>query len=101
IPYRRNSRFTGRKDLLESIKRICSHNDHTRIALHGLGGSGKTQIALEYAYQCVSEIDCHVFWVQGSGVLKFIEGFKAIAQHVRIPLASAEMEQEELLSSIK
>ncbi|CUS09279.1 unnamed protein product, partial [Tuber aestivum] len=101
IPYRRNSRFTGREDLLESIKRICSHNDHTRIALHGLGGSGKTQIALEYAYQRASEVDCHVFWVQGSGVLKFIEGFRAIAQHVRIPLVSAEMEQEELLSSIK
>ncbi|CUS09290.1 unnamed protein product, partial [Tuber aestivum] len=101
IPYRRNSRFTGRKDLIESIKRLSGCTSHTRIALHGLGGSGKTQIALEYVYQRASETDCHVFWVQGSGLLKFIEGFRAIAQHVRIPLASAETNQEELLASTK
>ncbi|CUS12348.1 unnamed protein product, partial [Tuber aestivum] len=101
IPYRRNSRFTGREDLIESIKRISRHNNHTRIALHGLGGSGKTQIALEYVYKCASEMDCHVFWVSGSGALKFIEGFRAIAQCVRIPVASAEMDQEELLASLK
>ncbi|CUS09289.1 unnamed protein product, partial [Tuber aestivum] len=101
IPYRRNSKFTGRKDLIESIRRLSARNHHTRIALHGLGGSGKTQTALEYVYRRASEIDCHVFWVQGSGLLKFIEGFRAIAQHVRILLASAETNQEELLASTK
>ncbi|PWW80873.1 hypothetical protein C7212DRAFT_160641, partial [Tuber magnatum] len=33
---------------------------------------------------------CDVFWVQGSVILKFAEGFKAIAEHVRIPPMSAE-----------
>ncbi|CUS12358.1 unnamed protein product, partial [Tuber aestivum] len=40
IPYRRNTKFTGRKNLIELMRRFCGHNDHTRIALHGLGGSG-------------------------------------------------------------
>ncbi|CUS07862.1 unnamed protein product, partial [Tuber aestivum] len=101
IPYRRNSRFTGRKDLIESIKRLSQGKAHNRIALHGLGGSGKTQIALEFVYQRASERDCDVFWVHGGGVQKFREGFTAIAQHVRIPLASAETDQEGFLLNIK
>ncbi|CUS07633.1 unnamed protein product, partial [Tuber aestivum] len=40
IPYRRNSKFTGREHLIESIKRLSKGNGHRRIALHGLGGSG-------------------------------------------------------------
>ncbi|CUS07630.1 unnamed protein product, partial [Tuber aestivum] len=61
----------------------------------------KTQIALEYIYQVASKSDSDVFWVQGSGVSKFIEGFRAIAEYVRIPLAGAETDQEQFLKSIK
>ncbi|CUS12357.1 unnamed protein product, partial [Tuber aestivum] len=101
IPYRRNSKFTGREDLIELVKRLSEGSGQNRIALHGLGGSGKTQIALEYVYQRAGESDCHVFWVHGSGAQKFSEGFRAIAHHVRIPLASTDTDQEELLASIK
>ncbi|CUS15405.1 unnamed protein product [Tuber aestivum] len=101
IPYSRNTRFTGRKSILDSVKSLSQCNGHNRIALLGLGGSGKTQIALEYVYQCASESGCDIFWVQGSGVLKFMEGFRAIAQHVGIPLASAETEEEGILLSVR
>ncbi|CUS15458.1 unnamed protein product, partial [Tuber aestivum] len=101
IPYCRNSKFTGRKDLIELVKRYSKGSGHSRIALHGLGGSGKTQIALEFVYQRTSESDCDVFWVHGSGVPKFSEGFRAIAQRVQIPLASSEKDQEEFLLNIK
>ncbi|CUS13674.1 unnamed protein product, partial [Tuber aestivum] len=57
----------------------------------------KTQIALEYVYQRISMSDCHVFWVQGSGLLKFSEGFRDIAQAVPLPLNSAEPDEEEFL----
>ncbi|CUS13401.1 unnamed protein product, partial [Tuber aestivum] len=57
----------------------------------------KTQIALEYVYRRSGEGRCHVFWVQGSGILKFTEGFKAIAQRVRIPLVGTEKDEEELI----
>ncbi|CUS06807.1 unnamed protein product, partial [Tuber aestivum] len=94
-------KFTGREHLIDSVKRLCKPNGHNRIALHGLGGSGKTQIALEYVYQCASESNCNIFWVQGSGVLQYREGYRAIAQRIRIPLASAETEEEGFLLSIK
>ncbi|CUS13676.1 unnamed protein product, partial [Tuber aestivum] len=101
IPYGRNSTFTGRRELLELVKRVSESNAHNRIALHGLGGSGKTEIALEYVYQRASESDCHIFWVQGSGLLKFTEGLRDVAQHVRIPPPGTETDGEGFLLSIR
>ncbi|CUS13680.1 unnamed protein product, partial [Tuber aestivum] len=101
IPYSRNSTFTGRENLLELIKIFSEPTAHNRIALHGLGGSGKTQIALEYVYRCTSEGDRHAFWVQGSGLLKFSEGFRDVAQLAQIPTANAVKDEEGYLKSIK
>ncbi|CUS06658.1 unnamed protein product, partial [Tuber aestivum] len=101
IPYCRNTKFTGREDLIESVTRFSERNGHNRIALHGLGGSGKTQIALEYLYRHASESDCNIFWVHGSGLPKFCEDFRAIAQHVRIAPAGAEIDEEAFLLNIK
>ncbi|PWW80876.1 TPR-like protein, partial [Tuber magnatum] len=101
VPYCRNSTFTGRESVIESIKEVCKSGAHNRVALHGLGGCGKTQIALEYVYRCSSEEHCDVFWVQGSGILKFAAGFRAIAQHVRIPLVSVEEDEEGFLRRVR
>ncbi|CUS09501.1 unnamed protein product, partial [Tuber aestivum] len=101
IPYCRNSKFTGREDLIESLRRFSEPTGHNRIALHGLGGSGKTQIALEYLYRRASESDCDVFWVHGSGLPKFSEDLRAIAQLVRIPPPSTEPDEEGFLLNIK
>ncbi|CUS07867.1 unnamed protein product, partial [Tuber aestivum] len=101
IPYGRYNKFTGRKDLIESLRRYSERKGHNRIALHGLGGSGKTQIALEYLYRRASESECDVFWVHGSGLPKFSDDFRAIAQHVRIPPPSGEPDEEGLLLNIK
>ncbi|KAF5723452.1 hypothetical protein FMUND_1835 [Fusarium mundagurra] len=58
---------------------------HRRAALYGLGGVGKTQIALSYAYwaQEVSQ-DTSVFWVHASSVEKFSEGYTNIANECKI-----------------
>jgi len=56
----------------------------------------KTQIALEYVYQCVGDRNCNIFSVQGSGISKFSEGFMAIAQHVQIPLQNPMTEEARL-----
>ena len=61
----------------------------------------KTQIALEYVHQRASESTCHIFWVQGSGVLKFSEGFRAIAQHAQIPPASTKTDEKGFLLSVR
>ncbi|CUS08949.1 unnamed protein product, partial [Tuber aestivum] len=101
IPYSRNRKFTGREHLIHSVERLCKRDGHNRIALHGLGGAGKTQIVLEYVYRRASEADCDIFWVRGSGVSKFREDFRAIGKHVRNPLASGETEEEGFLLGVK
>ena len=61
----------------------------------------KTQIALEYVHQRATQSNCNIFWVQGSGVLKFSEGFKVIARRVRIPLAKAKTDETGFLLSVR
>lgn len=65
IPYPRNPFFTGREDLLQHLHNVL-HREHTMAltqswAISGLGGIGKTQIALEYAYRYRQDYR-FVFW---------------------------------------
>jgi tetratricopeptide (TPR) repeat protein len=60
----RNKNFTGREALLEDLGRRVA-GDVTAVlphALQGLGGVGKTQVAVEYAYRHVHDYDV-VWWV--------------------------------------
>ncbi|RAY15952.1 tetratricopeptide repeat protein [Actinomadura craniellae] len=61
----RNVRFTGRQEDLRRLRTELNAH-HTAVvlpvALQGLGGVGKTQVALEYAYQYKSDYDL-VWWI--------------------------------------
>ena len=62
IPFLRNRNFTGREELLRQLqrgtdKRKAGIGDP---ALAGLGGIGKTQLALEYSYRYAADYD--VLW---------------------------------------
>jgi hypothetical protein len=48
----RNRGFTGREDLLSAVRERLLSGDRAVVqALHGMGGVGKTQLAIEYAYR--------------------------------------------------
>src|SRR5437762_9946912 len=49
-----------------------------RFALHGLGGIGKTQVALEYSYRYKSGYS-YVFWISASDQAQLLSGYRAIA----------------------
>ncbi len=67
IPYQRNALFTGRDELLRQLH--CALNRNSLIAvtqpqaLCGLGGIGKTQTVIEYAYRYCGDYD-RVFWIK-------------------------------------
>ena len=59
----RNPGFTGRVDLLESIRdRLLAGETAVVQALHGMGGVGKTQLAAEYAHRFAGTYEL-AWWV--------------------------------------
>jgi hypothetical protein len=64
VPHNRNPHFTGRDRVLELLARALDGNDPRtrRQVLHGVGGVGKTHVALEYAYRHREEYDL-VWWL--------------------------------------
>jgi tetratricopeptide (TPR) repeat protein len=49
------------------------------VALYGMGGVGKTQVALEYVFRYKSEYK-YVFWIAAHDLANLLSGFQEIAQ---------------------
>lgn len=78
--------FVGRKELLEQMRgslQSSDDSDRKRILyLLGMGGVGKTQLALEYAQQNLSSYK-NVFWVSMASEETASLGFRSIYQRLQ------------------
>ncbi|MFE9021999.1 FxSxx-COOH system tetratricopeptide repeat protein [Streptomyces sp. NPDC007808] len=79
----RNPNFTGRVDLLERLSERLREGMTTVLpeALHGMGGVGKTQLAIEYAYRHQSEYDI-VWWIPAERPGKIGQALVELAQRL-------------------
>ncbi|KAJ6035878.1 hypothetical protein N7540_000157 [Penicillium herquei] len=85
VPFARDQEFVSRDTLLHQIREKNSVPG-SRIALVGLGGVGKSQLAIEYSYQIRSESPATwVFWIHASNHARFEQSFRDIAHQVKIP----------------
>ncbi|RYP20804.1 hypothetical protein DL767_009389 [Monosporascus sp. MG133] len=76
VPFGRNENFVGREPILQQLlQRIppdANKDDCQRTAVEGLGGIGKTQVAIEAAYRVRDEHPaCSVFWVPAVDSISF------------------------------
>ncbi|MBA2396424.1 MAG: tetratricopeptide repeat protein [Ktedonobacteraceae bacterium] len=88
VPYPRNVFFTGRDEILHKVHTRLSR-DHTMAltqpwAVSGLGGIGKTQIALEYAYRYRHEYR-FVFWLSAATQETLLSSLVMIAELLQLP----------------
>jgi hypothetical protein len=82
LPHIRNTKFYGREPELQRLSTHLQPQQHpsTLLAcgLYGIGGSGKSQLALEFAYRNLAYYNT-VFWISGETELKLAESFAAPA----------------------
>ncbi|KAI6747498.1 hypothetical protein HG530_015878 [Fusarium avenaceum] len=86
IPYPRNEDLVLRRDLFPKLDTLLPQTlgSHSA-ALWGLGGSGKTQIALDYAYRrCDANNECCIFWVHAGSEATFLVDFKTISKKLGV-----------------
>ena len=74
----RNPGFTGRDDLLEAVRQGLLAGDRAAAqALRGMGGVGKTQLAIEYAHRFSADYDL-AWWVSSGQSALIGEQFTAL-----------------------
>ena len=93
-----NTKFYGRQELLQaiddSLQPELSVPKLRAFALHGLGGQGKSQVALEYAYRKSSAVRA-VIWIPSETPVAMSQAFSALAtEHLRLPGAEKGNDQE-------
>ena len=103
VPHERNINFTGREAILQQLHESLSAGEAAALtqtqAIHGLGGVGKTQIAVEYAYRHRDEYDV-VWWLRCEEAATLAADYAALARELGLPEAGAR-EQELAIAAVK
>jgi nucleoside phosphorylase len=89
VPFGRNKDFVGRESMLvrliEELQPGSNEDDCQRVAIVGLGGVGKTQIALEMSFRIREQCpDCSVFWVPATDVTSFERAYRDIGRKLQV-----------------
>ncbi|MCJ1271350.1 hypothetical protein MMC22_011250 [Lobaria immixta] len=84
VPFGRDPKFVDRIQLFKNMdEKIGSHR---RISLAGIGGVGKSQIAIEYCYRYQNlHPDKHIFWVHASTRQRLEQAYQDIARRLELP----------------
>lgn len=103
VPHHRNPNFTGRKDLLDGLGVALTSEGTAALtqpqAIHGLGGVGKTQLAVEYAYRYAEEYDL-VWWVPSEEPSALAATYAGLARALDLPEQDAA-EQAVIIEAVK
>ncbi|KAL4863582.1 hypothetical protein BDV12DRAFT_206383 [Aspergillus spectabilis] len=84
VPFQKNLGFVGREKEIARIQGLIEQIDRpSKIAICGLGGVGKTQIAIELAYNMRAR-DSSIFWIPCTNYANVEQAYMSIAQTVGI-----------------
>ncbi len=85
VPFGRDEQLYGREDILARVRKALDPsdvNDRCRaFALHGMGGVGKTKIALQYVNSSRSKFDA-IFWIAADNSIKLTQSFLEVSRRL-------------------
>lgn len=102
VPYRRNPFFTGRTHVLADLATLFEHCRPLSLplAMSGLGGIGKTQIAIEYAHHHYGERYESVFWINATTYDTLTADFVTLGARLIVP-EQHEQDQDAVVRAVK
>ena len=97
----RPKHFVGRNEVLDQMRFFLKTEG--KAAVHGLGGMGKSTVALEYAYRCLSALPdypdySHIFWLSAESSAGLTTAFLEIA--ARLNLVDPDVSKTEIVSAV-
>jgi class 3 adenylate cyclase len=94
----RNPHFTGREDLLRRLRERLQAGERVLVvqALYGLGGVGKTQLAIEYAHRFATDYDL-VWWINAEQPVLIAGQLAQLAGKLELPTEGSVPETVELV----
>lgn len=94
VPFNRNPSYVDRAHLDQIKNGLFRKEAMSRAALCGLGGVGKTQIAIELAYQAQEQFpDCSVFWISAADPESIQQAYSSMANQLGIAISDAEKDE--------
>ncbi|KAF2828193.1 TPR-like protein [Ophiobolus disseminans] len=85
VPFTPDQEFVDRQELLSWIHDRCAQPGG-RLALVGLGGIGKSQLAIQYAHNVrAASPNQFVFWVYAGTRARFEQAYRDVAEKLQLP----------------
>ncbi|KAJ5092020.1 hypothetical protein NUU61_006890 [Penicillium alfredii] len=104
IPFTECSRFWGREDIIARIDEALLAESSTKsirsFALYGMGGVGKTQIALRYASVSREKLDA-IFWISAESSVTIGQSFREIAKTLGLIKPDTETDDNAVMLEVK
>ena len=102
VPHQRNPFFIGREDVLHQLHDALHHQDNSAFSqsctLRGLGGIGKTQTVIEYAYRYANDYSA-IFWIAAQTHESILSSFISIVDVLDLP-EKREQEQSRVVAAV-
>ena len=103
VPYQRNPHFTGRDELLSQLnEKLCETKQkkfNHRLAIYGIGGVGKTQVAIEYVYRYEAQYD-GLYWISASDQAALLSGFQEIGSLTGCVSTATDLKPKEVAKGV-
>ena len=102
IPDARNPNFTGRVELLRDLREALDGEKSAALtqAIHGLGGVGKTQLAIEYAYRYANHYSL-IWWVRSETPESLNADWEALARRMNLVSQEDRLEQGQVIEIVR